>query len=504
LSTTPNYARPKAGHAGAGRRIRRYNAGRFREDVRSGPLRLVAKEHSEHFACKSKLAETNIYKPFRPARPRAQQKHTSNIMNDTNFAATIGLDWADKKHDLWLRPADGSKSEHQQLPQTPEALHQWVAELRQRFGNRPVAIGIETSRGAVISALMAYDFLVIFPINPKALKDYRAAFSVSGAKNDLSDAMLLEEFVRLHRHKLKALEPDTELTRKLKGLTENRRRLIDERTRLVNQIHATLKTYYPLAETLFGQQINQPMTAEFLTRWPDLPALQAASAKTLRAFFYKHNSRSATKIAERLELIRKARSLTDDPAIVLPARLLVVGLAAMLKPLHKAVEALDKEIEQAMNQHPDAAIFRSLPGAGPALGPRLLVAFGTNRDRFRSAAEVAQFYGIAPVTVQSGNAKTVHMRYRCPKFGRQTFHENAACAVRAEAWAACYYDQHRLHHDDKHHQACRALAFKLIRIYFACWKQRRPYQANTYLLSLEKHASPLNQKLKTQPTVPCE
>ena len=419
-------------------------------------------------------------------------------MNHTNFAATIGLDWADKKHDLWLHPADGSKSEHLQLPQTPEALHQWVAQLRQRFGNRPLALGIETSRGAVISALMAYDFLVIFPINPKALKDYRAAFSVSGAKNDLSDARLLEEFIRLHRAKLKALEPDTELTRQIKGLTENRRRLIDERTRLVNQLHATLKTYYPLAETLFGQQMNQPLAAEFLTRWPDLPTLQRASAKTLRAFFYKHNSRSAAKINERLALISRARSLTNDPAIVRPASLLVTGLAAMLKPLHKAVAALDQAIEQAMNQHPDAPIFRSLPGAGPALGPRLLVAFGTNRDRFQSAAEVAQFYGIAPVTVQSGNAKTVHMRYRCPKFGRQTFHENAACAIQVETWAACYYQQHRQHHNDKHHQACRALAFKLIRIYFACWKQRQPYQTNAYLVALEKHASPLRQKLQTQ------
>src|SRR2546422_7529243 len=103
-------------------------------------------------------------------------------MNSTKFAATIGLDWADRKHDLWICPADNSKAQHLQLEQTPEALHQWVANLRERFGGQPVAIGIETSRGPVISALMAYDFIVLFPINPKALKDYRSAFSVSGAK----------------------------------------------------------------------------------------------------------------------------------------------------------------------------------------------------------------------------------------------------------------------------------------------------------------------------------
>jgi len=105
----------------------------------------------------------------------------------TNFAATIGLDWADQEHDLWIGPADGAKAEHRRLEQTPEALHEWVAKLREPFGNRPVAIGIETSRGPVISALLAYDFIVLFPVNPKAFKDYRAAFSVSGAKGDRTD-----------------------------------------------------------------------------------------------------------------------------------------------------------------------------------------------------------------------------------------------------------------------------------------------------------------------------
>jgi len=148
-----------------------------------------------------------------------------------------------------------------------------------------------------------------------------------------------------------------------------------------------------------------------------------------------------------------------------------------------------------MDQHPDAAIFRSFPGAGPALGPRLLVAFGTNRERFDSATQVAQFYGLAPVVQQSGNSKTVHMRHRCPKFGRQTFHENSGCAIKKEPWAKCYYVQHKSNHDDKHHQACRALAYKLIRIYFACWKQRKPYQPELYLQALQRQGSPLHKKL---------
>jgi transposase len=418
-------------------------------------------------------------------------------MNTSDFAATIGLDWADQKHDLWIRPADGTKSEHLRLEQTPEALHEWAAKLRERFGARRVAIAIETSRGAVISALMAYDFIVFFPVNPKALKDYRAAFAVSGAKDDRTDAMLLEEFVRLHRDKLRALEPDTELTRKLGGLTVNRRRLVDERTRLVNQLHSLLKTYYPLAETLLDGRMTTPMAADFLARWPELSALQKAEVQTLRAFFYKHNSRGAKKMEERLATVKTARALTQDPAIIDPARSLTTALAGLLKVLHQAIAVLDQAIAEAFAQHPEAALFDSLPGAGPALAPRLLVAFGTRRNRFASAAEVAQFYGIAPVVKQSGNTKTTHMRSRCPKFGRQTFHENAGCALNQEPWAKRYYEDQKGKPDGRHHMACRSLAFKLIRIYYACWKQNTAYDGERYLQVLEKNGSPLHKKLQT-------
>ncbi len=412
------------------------------------------------------------------------------------FKATIGLDWADQKHDLWIRPADGSKPQHIRLEQTPEAIHEWVAKLRQRFADGAVAIAVETSRGAVLSALRGYDFIVIYAVNPKGLKDYRAAFCVSGAKDDRTDAQLLEEMLRLHRDRLRALRPDDELTRKIGGLTETRRRLVDQRTLGVNQTHASLKTYYPLAEALLGSELNTVMAAEFLARWPDLASLQAANAKTLRSFFYKHNCRSAKKMEARLQVIAKAKPLTTDPAVIEPARALVLAWAAMFKALHKSIAELDAKIQAAMDQHPDAAIFRSFPGAGPALAPRLLAAFGTQRDRFKDANQVAQFYGIAPVKIQSGNTEIIRMRYRCPKFGRQTFHENAACAAKIERWAGVYYRHQRQKNKNKHHQACRALAYKLIRVYFACWKNRTPYCSQTHLDALQKNGSSLTSELK--------
>jgi transposase len=406
------------------------------------------------------------------------------------YAATIGVDWADEKHDLWIQPAIG-KPEHRVLAQTPEAIHAWVAELRQRFPDQSVALAIETSRGPLLHALHAYDFIVIYPINPKMLHSYRESFRVSGAKDDRTDAMLLEEYARLHAGKLRALWPDTVLTRKLSLLVEHRRDLVDERTRIVNRLHSLAKSYFPLLEILF-EDFSSPMLSAFLLKWPDLASLQKTPLTRLRAFFYGQNSRSAKLMEERLQAIQNAQPLTKDPALLEASTLMAKAQASLLQSLHKAIAQIDQEIQTAMDQHPEAPLFRSLPGAGPVLAPRLLAAFGTDRQRFQSASELQQYYGIAPVQKQSGKSKLIHMRHRCPKFGRQTFHENAGQAAKQKGWTHNFYAQQRANKKG-HHASLRSLAFKLMRIYYACWKENACYDAKTYENTLRIRGTTLLQ-----------
>jgi transposase len=417
------------------------------------------------------------------------------------YAATIGVDWADQKHDLWTQPAGDAEPEHRVLEQTPEAIHAWVAQLRERFPGQSVALAIETSRGALIHALHAYDFIVIYPINPKMLHSYRQSFRVSGAKDDRTDAMLLEEYLRLHAAKLRPLWPDTTLTRKLGLLVQQRRQLVDERTRLVNTLHSVLKAYYPLMEVLF-EDFTAPIMATFVLKWPDLASLQKTPAARVRAFFYAAGSRRAKRIDERIDAIVKARALTNDSALLEPSALLAKTLASLLQALHKGIAQMEKEIEQTFEQHPDAPLFRSLPGAGPALAPRLLVAFGSDRERFESAQELQQFYGIAPVKKQSGKSQVIHMRFRCPKFGRQTFHENAGQAAKAAGWTENFYQQQR-GAKKGHHASLRSLAFKLMRVYFACWKNNACYDAATYEKSLRARSSTLLKAATTSTQKNC-
>lgn len=410
------------------------------------------------------------------------------------LAARIGLDWSDGHHDVSLAPAGSGAVERRRLAHTPEALRDWVGELRRRFGGRPVGICLELSRGPLIHALLEYEFIVLFPVNPLSLKRFREAFATSGAKDDPTDADLLLELLSKHRDRLRAWRPDAPETRALGRLVQARRDAVDLRTRLTQQLTAELKGYFPQALAWTGKSLTSQLACDFLLRWPTLHALQRAKAETLRKFYYGHNCRRGDLIEKRIREIRSATPLTTDAAIVDTSVLTVQMLARQIRLLGPAIARYEEEIDKLLASHPDAELFDSLPGAGKALVPRLLAAFGSDRGRFERATEVQQYSGIAPVTERSGKKSWVHWRWAAPTFLRQTFHEFAGLSIQQSAWARAYYEQQR-ERGKGHHAALRALAFKWIRIIFRCWQERTPYDEGRYIQVLRKRGSPLVQRL---------
>jgi transposase len=160
---------------------------------------------------------------------------------------------------------------------------------------------------------------------------------------------------------------------------------------------------------------------------------------------------------------------------------------ALLQVMRSDIATFDRQIAEVYRKHPDRVIMESFPGAGPALEPRLIAAVGSRRDRFDSANSLACFAGIAPVKESSGKSLWVHWRWACPKFIRQTFHEWAGCSIRTCDWAREFYDKQRAK-GKGHHAAVRALAFKWIRIFFRCWRDRIPYSEARYLEALQNRA----------------
>jgi Transposase and inactivated derivatives len=409
------------------------------------------------------------------------------------FAAFVGLDWADAKHDVCLQATGTERREFLILEHRPEAIDAWVHTLRTRFNGQPVAVCLELNKGPIVSALRQYDFLVLFPVNPLTVAKYREAFTPSRAKDDPTDAELQVELLLKHRAKLTPLAPQSAMMRTLAQLVEHRRRLVGDKVRLTHRLTSALKNYFPHVLQWFPDK-DTVLFCDFLSRWPTLKAAQLARRTTLEAFFRAHHVRAAEVIASRIQAIKSALALTTDDGVITPNALLVQALIAQLRVTLQAIADFDTAIAQRAQEHPDFPLFDALPGAGAVFAPRLLVAFGEQRERFTSAEDLQKYAGIAPVTERSGKKSWVHWRLQCPTFLRQTFVEWAAESTRHSFWAQVYYQQQR--EKGKAHQAAvRALAFTWIRILYRCWQDRTPYDESVYLQALKRRSAPFLHNL---------
>jgi transposase len=402
----------------------------------------------------------------------------------------IGLDRSDKKADLCLIDTRSLQRQSITIDTSPEALWEWLLQLREQHPQARVALCLEQPAGHLISFLESYNWITLFPINPITLQKFRETFVTSRAKDDTKDARYLADLLLSHPDKLKAWAPEDNATRAVQQLVFHRRSVVDERTGLTNRLQALLKQYFPQALVLCGEDLWRPLATRFLLKWPSLQAIQKAKPASITQFYYLNGSRSQRLLEKRLALVAKAVAVTEQCAVIDSFVLRIQLIARQLQLLQQAVTQFDKQIAQAYQQHQDYPIFASLPGAGPTLGPRLLGTMGSQRERYPDAANLQCYTGVAPVTKQSGKSCYIHRRYLCPKFHKQSFHEFAKESILWSRWAAAFYLQQRTK-GCSHHTTVRALAFKWQRVIWRCWQNRTPYSEQIYEAALRNRRSPL-------------
>jgi transposase len=418
----------------------------------------------------------------------------------SRFAAVMGLDWSDGKHDICLQLTASGQRETLILEHRPEAIDEWARALRKRFAGQCVAIALELAKGPIVHALRKYEFIVLFPINPATLAKYREVFTHSGAKDDPTDAELALEFLLKYPERLQPLNPQSVQMRALEQLVEMRRRLVNDQTRITNRITSALKNYFPQPLQWFADK-DSVLFCDFLHRWPTVKAARQARRTTLERFFLEHNVRQPKLIEQRIDAIKSAVALTQDDGVIQPFALLVTALVEQLRATLRAIETFNQEIADRAPAHPDFSIFDSFPAAGPVFAPRLLTAFGEQRQRFPRPDDLQRYAGVAPVTERSGHSTWVHWRWQCPTFLRQTFVEWAALTIPRSFWAAAYYRQQRT--KGKTHQAAlRALAYRWIRILHRCWRTGQKYDESIYLNALKQRGSSWLKHIAAEPAAP--
>jgi transposase len=389
-----------------------------------------------------------------------------------------GVDWAEAHHDVHVQDAQGRRLTGGRLPEGVEGIarfHDLVAGHAEDPGE--VVIGIETDRGLFAGALVAAGYRV-FAVNPMSVSRYRDRHSPSGAKSDPGDAKVLADLVRTDRHNHRRAVPDSDLAEAVKVLARAHQSMIWNRRRQANQLRSALREFYPAALAAF----HDLTSAEALQvlRLAPAPAPGAALSTTQITAALRRGGRTR-RLAERAAAIQaelRAPQLQASPVIAAAMGTSVAALAAVIGEMTAQIAVLEQQLAADFEQHPDAAVVRSLPGLGTILGARVLGEFGDVPDRYATAKSRRNYAGTSPITRASGTRQVVLARHARNKRLADAIYLWAFAALTASPGARAFYDRRR-NAGDTHHQALRAVGNHLVGFLHGCLAAHARYDEHT-------------------------
>ena len=398
----------------------------------------------------------------------------------------LGVDWADKSHQLYAADESGKKIKELEVQQTAERLAEfgrWLDE--RRSAGTELWAAIEKPQGRIVDFLLDHG-VVVYPVNPKALDRARDRFRMSQSKSDGFDAYVLAEFLRTDHTHLRALEPDSAQAQELKMLTRDHQRLLRQKTRLLNQMTITLKEYYPRALEMFDDLETQ-IALDFLQAYPTPQGLSKLTRREWKRFAKDDHHLSEARWQELWEKINKPQIPVPEHVVRAKARLLL-ALVAQLKVGAKAVHDYSQGVERFFANMAAAKIAKTLPGAksGTTM-PTLWAELGDAKNRWHSFRHLQAEAGTVPVTKASGKSRVVQFRFACKKHLRNAMYWFAFNSLMRCEWAKKYYRDQRAKGHSKH-QALRALGAKWLKIIFVMWRDHKPYDENYHLANIARHA----------------
>jgi transposase len=272
-----------------------------------------------------------------------------------------GVDWSDTHHDALVLDEAGLQIGVRRVTHSPEGFRDLINFLGSITGpdkKAAMACIIETNHGLLIAALLEAGFAV-YPVNPKTVDRRRSA---AGAKTDKIDAYLLAKHGRSESADLRRLEPDSALIAEMKALTRDQDSLIQSHTRLINQLTACLKAYYPVALQLFSK-LQQKSTLVFLQTYPTPQVAMAATVDQVAELLKSTRHPTPDKVAAKIVAALHQPHLVADAITTRTKSRLMLVLVKQLLPRLQEMAAYDEVIDELFLTHADSPIFRSLPRA---------------------------------------------------------------------------------------------------------------------------------------------
>jgi transposase len=396
----------------------------------------------------------------------------------------FGVDWADKFHQVWVSDYEGKKVLERKVMENVEDLAEfgrWLDE--QRAKEIELWASIEKPHGRIVDFLLDHG-VVIYPVNPKALDRARDRFRMSPSKSDGFDAYVLAQFLRTDHGHLRALKPNSDQAQELKLLTRDQHRLVRQKSRLLNQLRATLKEYYTRPLEMFSD-LETNIALDFLKHYPTPHDLSKLTRKQWNRFAKREHHLGEERAQKLWEQLNQPQLKVPEHLVRAKAQLLRV-LLAQLAPLRDAAKDYEEKVKSFFASMPAAELVKNLPGAKTGtIVATLWAELGDAQSRWESFRHLQAEAGAVPVTKASGKSRVVQFRFSCNKLLRHAAYWLAFVSLNRSEWANHYYRDQRVK-GHSHPQALRALGAKWLKIVFVMWRDHKPYDETYHLANITR------------------
>lgn len=401
----------------------------------------------------------------------------------------LGIDWSRYKHDAVFMNDAGASLVELVIGHDLEGFAR-LTNTCKKLGVRPAecVVGLETAHNLLVDFLWDHGYERVYVVPPRTVKSSRTRYRQSGARSDLSDAFVVADMLRTDRGRLQPWFPDSALTRQIRAKISLSMYLTRDIVRTSNRLREVLWRYYPGATTVFSD-LKCNIALAFLQAYPTPQAAVELSFETFQAFARAHRypqPKRLTRCYARLQALHPEPSAATVSAYAQETPL----LARLLETMVRAKKQVLGEVKELFNQHPDAPIFRSLPGAGALLAPALLAKFGDDRRRFPNPSSLQALAGTCPVTKSSGKWKVVHYRFACDREFRHIAQQWAKCSVPCSVWASGYLERLLPRARSMSH-AYRCLANRWLAIAWKLWQAGETYDEAYHLQRVAMRRQPI-------------
>jgi transposase len=386
----------------------------------------------------------------------------------------VSVDVGCYQHRVAIGLSSGEVLEEFDIPHQPEGFDDFFARIEHHRVQHacPVAVAMEGFNGYArpLDQLIRARAYRLYNINNLKLARFKEIFP-GAAKTDAIDArkglelFQLQDHLPLAKRVLQEVAATPEANQVLKRLTRRRRRLVNEKGRVLSNLQTDLQAVCPGLLEMTNDADNL-WFLRFLTSTKELPKL----ARLRRSTLLKIPGVGAT-YASQIQAWQPHAAFSDEVEWVGE---MIQDDAQRILDLHAQISALEAKIESVSQSSSLARILKSIPGYGLVSSAELAGEIGTI-ERFRSEASLGVYVGMSALDHSSGNSSAAKAPTQVNSRAKAAMMVAVDRHRKGVPQSQRYYEKKRSE-GKTHNQAIRALGRHLCRVIYKLLKEERDYK----------------------------